>query len=76
MSFNANCPGCGSIDPCKCGNKPQSDKIKYIGPNLSCTGIETCDDLSTALQKIDHVICILQSALIPTTTTTTTTINV
>ncbi len=75
MPFNANCPGCGSLDPCNCGNKPQSNEIKYVGPSLSCTGIQTCDDMSTALQKIDQMICMLQAAIFPTTTTTTTTIN-
>jgi hypothetical protein len=72
MPFNANCPGCGSLDPCNCGNKPQSNEIKYVGPNLSCTGIQTCDDMSTALQKIDQIICVLQAAITPTTTTSTT----
>lgn len=76
MPFNANCPGCGSFDPCNCNN-PNSNKtgstdVKYTGPNLPATGIATCDDLSVALQKIDYVISILQAAIAPTTTTTTT----
>ena len=77
MPFNANCPGCGSSDPCGC-NDPYSDKtgsadVKYTGPNLPATGIATCDDLTTALQKIDYAISVLQAAIAPSTTTTTTT---
>jgi hypothetical protein len=76
MPFNAKCPGCGLSDPCGCSD-PYSDKtassdVKYTGPNLPCTGIQTCDDLSTILQKMDQAICALQAVIAPTTTTTTT----
>lgn len=76
MPFNANCPGCGSSDPCGCSD-PYSDKtgsgdVKYTGPNLPGTGIETCDTLTVALQKIDNAIANLQAIVAPTTTTTTT----
>jgi hypothetical protein len=76
MPFNANCPGCGLSDPCGCSD-PYSDKtgsadVKYTGHNLSCIGVNTCDDLSTVIQKINQVICVLQAAITPTTTTTTT----
>ncbi len=34
-----------------------SKKVEYTGPNLPCTGIQTCDTLQTSLQKIDDKIC-------------------
>lgn len=34
-----------------------AEKVEYTGPNLPCTGINTCDTLETALQKIDDKIC-------------------
>lgn len=76
MPFNAKCPGCGSSDPCGCSD-PYSDKtasndVKYTGPNLPGTGIETCDSLTVALQKIDNAITAIQAIVAPTTTTTTT----
>lgn len=50
-------------DPCVI--KPiESTRITYDGPNLPCTGIQTCDDLNTALQKIDQQICNIKSELV------------
>lgn len=34
-----------------------SDHVEYNGDNLSCTGIQNCDTLTVALQKIDNKIC-------------------
>jgi hypothetical protein len=34
-----------------------SDFVEYNGDNLSCTGIQNCDTLTVALQKIDNKIC-------------------
>jgi hypothetical protein len=34
-----------------------SDNVEYNGDNLSCTGIQNCDTLTVALQKIDNKIC-------------------
>jgi hypothetical protein len=34
-----------------------SDQVRYDGPNLSCTGVQTGDCLNTALEKIDEKIC-------------------
>lgn len=34
-----------------------SDHVEYQGDNLSCTGIQNCDTLTVALQKIDDKIC-------------------
>jgi len=34
-----------------------SDHVEYQGDNLSCTGIQNCDTLTVALQKIDSKIC-------------------
>lgn len=84
MPFNANCPGCGS-DPCGCNSTKSipSSNIKYVGPNLPGTGIQSCDTLTVALQKIDAEILAIKQAIAPTstttsssTTTTTTTIPV
>jgi len=51
--------GCGCEDD-NCNACPvQSANIIYSGPNLSCTGIRTCDALDVALQKIDDKICAL-----------------
>lgn len=77
MPFNAQCPGCGATDPCGCSD-PYSDKtsstdVKYVGQPLTGAGINTCDDLTTIIQKLDYAITQLQAAITPTTTTTTTT---
>lgn len=64
----------------ECGNcvaKPiDSTRITYDGPNLPCTGIRTCDDLTVILQKLDEQICNIVTELnnLSTTTTTTTTL--
>jgi hypothetical protein len=34
-----------------------SDQVRYDGPNLSCTGVQTGDCLNTVLEKIDEKIC-------------------
>lgn len=34
-----------------------SEFVEYSGDNLPCTGIQTCDSLTVALQKIDEKIC-------------------
>lgn len=75
MTFNANCPGCGSIDPCGCGSTKytSSSDVRYIGPNLPGTGIQSCDTLTVAIQKIDAEILAIKQAIAPSTTTTTTT---
>ena len=46
---------CGT-DPCFT-EKIGSNFIVYQGPSLPCTGINTCDNLTLALQKIDNFIC-------------------
>lgn len=52
----------------QCGcNKAKTDSMSYSGPNLPCTGIDTNDDLTLIIQKLNDIICTL-------TTTTTTTI--
>lgn len=63
---------CGN-DQCSSTNVG-SDNVRYIGEPLACTGIEPCDTLTTALQKIDEVICgILDTLNVCCTTTTSTT---
>ena len=66
-----------SISNCGCQNQcnnTSSDTINYSGPNLPGTGVNTCDSLTVAIQKIDNAILELQEALFSLTTTTTTTI--
>jgi hypothetical protein len=48
--------GCAD-DPCNPNSRISCDGVVYSGPNLICTGIEACDTLCTALQKIDDAIC-------------------
>lgn len=43
-------------DPCA-NRVLDASKVEYTGPNLPCTGINTCDTLQTSLQKIDDKIC-------------------
>lgn len=81
MPFNANCPGCEALGPCGCIGEQckfvKSTNVKYVGPNLAGTGIQSCDDLNTALQKIDYAIALIKEQISPTpssTTTTTTTV--
>lgn len=54
MFFSNNCfsqstSGCSSIASSAC--------VAYLGPNLSCSGVNTNDSIETALQKIDTHIC-------------------
>lgn len=54
----------GPSNPTNCGvdicstHKTITDLVSYNGPNLSCSGIRTCDSLTTALQKLDDKSCI------------------
>jgi len=77
MPFNANCPGCGSLGPCGCSGEQckfvSSENVKYIGPNLAGTGIQSCDDLTTVLEKIDYAISLIEQQISPTPSSTTTT---
>jgi hypothetical protein len=77
MPFNANCPGCGSLGPCGCSGEQckfvSSEDVKYVGPNLAGTGIQSCDDLTTILEKIDNAIYLIEQQISPTPPTTTTT---
>ena len=73
--------------PCVGGNPcttqlVSSDYVKYSGPNLPCTNIQTCDTATVALQKADEQICELKQHILIlqqliqnccTTTTSTTT---
>lgn len=49
-------------DPCN-AEMLGTSHIKYDGPNLPCTNIQTCDVLSVAFQKIDEQICELKQAI-------------
>lgn len=51
--------GCTSCSP---GNV-DSDYIIYSGPNLSCSGIATCDTVTTAIQKLDAKVCEAQAGV-------------
>lgn len=48
--------GCGN-DPCNPNDRISCEGVVYAGPSLPCTGIEPCDTLCTALQKLDDAIC-------------------
>lgn len=71
----------GSIVPSgtNCGADPCDNKlkvsglIKYVGPDLPCTGIENCDDLTTVIQKLEEAICSLTSTTTTTSTSSTST---
>jgi len=58
-------------DPCS--NKTSSDDISYVGPNLPGSGIQTCDNLTLVIQKLDNKLIVLQNEIYRTTTTTTST---
>lgn len=47
--------GCG-IDPCH-AHKTGTDLVFYNGANLPCVGVDTCDSVTLALQKIDQKLC-------------------
>lgn len=49
-------PGGCNLDPCNI-TRLGSDAVFYIGPNLPCSGINPCDNVSLALQKMDAIIC-------------------
>lgn len=54
--MGAPCSNC--IDPTSMGCKPaQTTDIIYTGPPLPCTNIQTKDNLTVILQKIDAKIC-------------------
>jgi hypothetical protein len=82
MVQNNKCLGCGALDPCGCSD-PGNDllstsQVKYVGPNLPGTGIQSCEDLTTILQIIDAQILAIKEIITPTppppsTTTTTST---
>jgi hypothetical protein len=59
-----------------CSENTQSDNVSYVGPNLPGSGVQTCDDLTLAIQKLDNKLTLLQNEIYRTTTTTTTTIFV
>lgn len=46
---------CG-VDPCYV-YKTNTDNTFYNSGNLPCTGVNTCDSLTTVLQKIDNKLC-------------------
>lgn len=56
---------CAKNNPC---SKEKSDSIKYTGPNLSCTNIDTNDNMTLVVQKLNDSIC----GISPTTSTSTT----
>ena len=48
--------GMGPCNPCaQCSI--DSALVKYTGPDLSCSGINTNDPVSLALQKLDNATC-------------------
>ncbi len=53
--------------------KSSSDSVVYVGPNLPGSGVNTCNDLTLIIQKLDNKIIQLQNEIYRTTTTSTTT---
>ena len=47
--------GC-NLDPCVT-TKLGTDAVFYTGPSLPCSGINPCDNVTLALQKMDAIIC-------------------
>jgi hypothetical protein len=82
MVTNNKCLGCGALDPCGCSD-PGNDllstsQVKYVGPNLPGTGIQSCENLTEILQIIDAQILAIKEIITPTppppsTTTSTST---
>jgi len=78
--MSCNCTPTTPVDPCNV-QPIATNNVSYSGPNLSCTGINTCDTVTVAFEKVNEEICDLQSELIAlqnlvnslTTTTTTST---
>lgn len=58
ISCNENINPIPPANPC--GDKISSDEVVYVGPNLTCTGIETCDTLTMAIKKISDYMCSLE----------------
>lgn len=54
MFFSNQCFSQGSTS---CRTVSSAACVAYLGPNLSCSGVNTNDSLETALQKIDTQIC-------------------
>jgi hypothetical protein len=56
MSCPENTENCGcESNPCGC--KISSDDVAYQGPSLECAGIEPCDTLTVAMQKLSDYAC-------------------
>jgi hypothetical protein len=49
-------PGGCNLDPCVT-TKLGTDAVFYTGPNLPCSGINPCDTVTLALQKMDAIVC-------------------
>lgn len=57
QTSNTSC-GCEQSGTNQCGcDKISSLDVSYNGPALACSGINLCDSLSVALQKIETKIC-------------------
>ena len=54
--------GCNNNDPCST-HLTASSTIVYDGPVLPCIVAEPCDTLNVILQKIDEIICNLQTQI-------------
>ncbi len=54
--------GCNNNDPCST-HLTASSTVVYDGPTLPCIVAEPCDTLNVILQKIDEIICNLQTQI-------------
>jgi hypothetical protein len=72
MGMFLEATGCGETTTNGLGPNGQIVKVPlqsgknlyYNGPNLAGTGIKTCDDLNTALSKIDTVLLELKTDML------------
>jgi len=64
-SVPQSCPPDPCVDPCYVPGR-RSEDLAYNGPDLPCTGIETCDTLSVVIQKIESAICNVKCGMIGT----------
>ena len=61
-SYTITNGGCNNNDPCST-HLTASSTIVYDGPVLPCIVAEPCDTLNVILQKIDEIICNLQTQI-------------
>lgn len=54
---NNNCNENNNTTTNQCGCKTSTDDVVYNGPELTCTNIQTCDTLTSAISNISNFLC-------------------